>query len=149
MASSNLSFSAQIDAWAAKAEVRQIAIARQSAQVLNDKIIDNLSGGMVNVQTGFLRASERASLSEMPKINPAAHPRDGASYQPADITVTIANLQMGQTLYCGFTAAYAAHVHDGTSRMAPRPYVALPAAGWSGIVEQVTAELKARAGAGQ
>jgi hypothetical protein len=144
MAVSNLDFAAQVDAWTRKATNRMDAVFKQSTQKLFSNITAELSGGMVNVQTGFLRASAQASLSEMPPINPGAKPA-GGSYAPqfGVITATIAGAHLGQTIYVGWTAAYAGLVHDGTSSMGPRPFVALPAMGWQSIVSATVEQAKA------
>lgn len=145
------SFATQVDEWVKKSEARMLAVARESAQRTFSRATQYLSGELVNVQTGFLRASAMASKSEMPKINPAAHPKEGASYNlnGGQITTVLAGLQMAETAYIGWTAAYAGHIHDGTSKMSPRPFVSLAAMQWSATVNQVVSELKSRAGAGQ
>jgi hypothetical protein len=148
MATANLDFAAQVDAWTRKATNRMDAVFKQSTQKLFSNITAELSGGLVNVQTGFLRASAQASLSEMPPIDPTAKPAAGGSYAPqfGEITATIAGAELGQTIYVGWTAAYAGLVHDGTSRTGPRPFVALPASGWQSIVSATVEEAKAVAG---
>jgi hypothetical protein len=82
MAVSNLDFAAQVDAWTRKATNRMDAVFKQSTQKLFSNITAELSGGLVNVQTGFLRASAQASLSEIPPIDPTAKPAAGGSYAP-------------------------------------------------------------------
>lgn len=148
MAVSNVSFAAQINAWTKETTQRMAAVFHQSTQTLFSNITAELSGGMVNVQTGFLRASAQASLSEMPPINSKAKPKAGSSYAPnfGEITATIASSEIGQTVYIGWTAAYAGLIHNGTSKMSPRPFVEIPALRWPVIVNETTVEAKARAG---
>lgn len=142
MAASDLDFSAQIDAWVAKTTDRAQAVFRESTQRVISKAQEN-----VPVDTGFLRASLRASTESMPPIDDQARPSGaGYSYDGGQITLTIAGAELGSTIFAGYTASYAIHVEMGTSRMAPRGFVALAAAQWPSIVSQVTQELKARAG---
>lgn len=64
----------------------------------------------------------------------------------AEITVVIAGSELGETLYVGYTANYAAFVHFGTSRMSGRPWVQMIAQRWPAIVAAKEAELRSRLG---
>ncbi len=141
----------QLDQWVRQTEQRMLAVARESAQWVVSRATQYLSGELVAVQTGFLRASVRASKESMPQIDPAAYPKEGSSYSPnsGEISLVLAGLGIGETAYVGWTAAYAGHIHWGTSSMSPRPFVDLAAMTWPAVVSQVTQELKSRAGAGQ
>jgi hypothetical protein len=158
MAASNVNFSAAVDDWVKKTEQRMVAVWKESTQRLNSAVVANLSGGVVNVQTGFLRASERASTEAMPTIDSKAQPKDGETYSfdEGQITTVIAGATLGQTIYLGWTAAYAARIEYGFNgkdslgreyNQAPRAFVRLAAEQWQVIVNGVVQEAKSRASA--
>ncbi len=134
-------FTAQIDEWVRATEQRMTAVWKESAQ----RVI-SLSVSLVPVDTGFLRASIRASNETMPSIDPAASGQKGGSYSfdGSDITTTIVGAQLGGTIYAGYTANYALMVNYGTSRMEPRRFVDMAAIQWPKIVSEVVEEAKAR-----
>jgi hypothetical protein len=140
------SFSAQIEDFVQETEQRMTAVVRESAQRVLSVASDYISGDLVKVQTGFLRASVRVSFSEMPRIDAKAYPKDGQSYpnNSSDVTLAIATTKLGDTIHAGYTAAYAGFVHDGTAKMAGRPWVELAAMQWPQTVNGVQAELKTR-----
>jgi hypothetical protein len=141
------SFSAQIDAFVRETEQRMTAVFRESSQRVMSRATEFISGQLVNVDTGFLRASVRVSFSEMPKIDSAAQPKDGQSYPlSGEVSLMIASAHLGDTIHAGYTAAYAGFVHAVTSKMAGRPWVQLAAMQWPTIVNGVTQELKGRLG---
>lgn len=149
MAATNLNFAASVDSWVKETEQRMEAVFRQSAQEISSIAVQNLSGGVVNVQTGFLRASERASTEAMPQIDPKAYPEPEGNY-PFDggqIALVINGASLGQTIYLGWTAAYSGFIEWGTSKMAPRGFVRLAAAQWQTVVNKVTERAKGRASA--
>lgn len=142
MAVTNLSFAAQVDEWVAETEQRMTAVFRQSTQETV-----SIAQSLVPIDTGFLRASVRASRESMPPIDPkSAGNGSPVPFNSGNITLTIADARLGDTIFVGYTANYALYVHDGTSRMAPRPFVALAAQQWSATVNRVTEDLKARVG---
>ena len=137
------SFSAQVSAWAAQSEQRLTAVFRQSAQAVAGEVKKPVAaGGNMRVKTGFLRASLMASTSQMPSINPEAKPATGAadnSYsEDQNVTLIIAGADIGQTIYLGFTAAYARprEYEDG--------FVRLTAQRWPQIVEECARLIKSR-----
>lgn len=136
MAVSGIDFAAQVDAWCNASEQRLTAVFRQSAQDVSSIAQGYLSGGLVKVQTGFLRASVRASKDDMPQINSGAKPAEGQSYSDnfGQIVAVIASAQIGETINVGWTASHAAYVHYGTTKMPPRPWVALSAEQWPTVV---------------
>lgn len=136
-------FSADIGKWARQTEQRMTAVFRQSAQEVAEQVKRTRSeGGHMRVKTGFLRASLMASTSQMPSINPMAKPADDAadnSFGPDPlVTLVIAGADIGQTIYLGFTAAYARprEYQDG--------FVRLTAQRWKQIVEESAALIKSR-----
>ena len=78
-------------------------------------------GGRMRVKTGFLRASLMTSTAAMPRINPDAKPssaEDRFRFNMGQHTAAIVSATMQDTIYMGFTAAYAG----------PREY-------WDGFIE--------------
>lgn len=115
------------------------------------------AGGNMPVQTGFLRASLLASTAAMPSINDEAKPADGKTYNydPSSIDTVILTADLGQTLYFGYTAAYARRIEYGFSgedslgrsyNTPARRFVALAAQRWPQIVEANVAKLKSELG---
>jgi hypothetical protein len=152
MARTTLNFNAAIDDFVRETEERMNAVFRESAQRTISIAQNYLSGTLVGVQTGFLRASVRVSLSAMPPINEAAYPPKDARpgsfrYDGMEVSVALASSKVGDHIYIGWTAAYAEHVHDGTSKMRGRPFSLLAAQQWETTVRAVVAELKGRVGA--
>ena len=143
MSINNLNFSASVDAWVKKSEARMTAVFREATQrtvaIAQDRI---------PVDTGFARASIRASLESMPSIDPTANkPASGDyPYDPGDITLTIAGAQLGQQIFIGWTANYVGYLEAGSSKQAPSGFVRLAALEWDHTVSEVVAEAKARVG---
>lgn len=138
-----LSFGAQIDDWVRATEQRMNAVFRESTR----RTI-SIAQSLVPVDTGFLRASVQASVSEMPRISSEKSSGGGSRRRrtalPGDVTLAIAGAKIGQTIYVGYTASYAGFVEYGTSKMAPRAYVGQAVIQWPQTVNQVVNELKNR-----
>lgn len=119
-------FEAQVSARVAAYKKRMEATFRASAQDLAEEATKPVAkGGNMRVKTGFLRASLMASTSALPLIKTGNRPPATAadnSFQPdeSQITLTIAKAQLGETIYLGFTADYAAprEYKDGFVRLA-------------------------------
>jgi hypothetical protein len=143
MAVNNLAFSQTIDGWVSKVEGRATTIFREASQ----RVIETATMG-IPVDTGFARASGRASLESMPPIDPSATNKDRAitAFDFGSITAVISAAELGQTIYWGVTAAYALPLEYGHSKQAPAGFVRLAAEQWPTIVADVTAEAKSRAG---
>jgi hypothetical protein len=138
---SNLTFSSAVSDWVRQTEQRMTAVFRESTQ----RIIEQMQM-RVPVDTGFARASIRVSTSEMPSILPEfkgqedrAYPYDGAA-----IALVIAGAEIGETIYVGYTAAYAVALEYGHSKQAPAGFVRLAAQNWPQIVAEVSSEAQAR-----
>jgi hypothetical protein len=151
-----LSFAAQVADWCRRVEGAEEAVFKESAQELA-QLVDAILVQLVYSQpispsgyrrTGFLRSSLMASTSQMPTINPAANPAEGASYayNGEEIAAVIAGAELGDTINMGYVAAYSAMVHYGANGRAPRPWVTLAADRWPMIVDAKAAELKSRLG---
>lgn len=132
------SFTAQIEAWAAKVEGALEAIFRESVQELVSQM-----QALVPVDTGFLRASLVASTSQMPRLTT---PQGGALPEAGQIELVIISADIGDTIYLGYTANYGAYVHYGAQGRPPRPWVDMVAQRWQSIVDAKAAEIKARLG---
>lgn len=134
------SFSAQIEAWAHEVEGAIEAVFRESVQELVSQM-----QALVPVDTGFLKASLRASTTAMPALslnNP------GGTFTPdnGQIELVIMAADVGETIYLGYTAKYGAYVHYGAGGRPPRPWVDMVAQRWASIVADKTKELRNRLG---
>lgn len=140
-----LTFGAAMDRWALQLRSRATAIFRESVQeVVSIAQTPVAQGGNMPVDTGWLRASIRGSNESMPQVNPSAK-AGPATYDPGQIILVIAGTELGQPLYIGYTAAYAAAQEFGTSKMPPRAFVALAATQWPQIVNANIERAKQRA----
>ncbi len=145
MATSGLSFGAQVEAWVQETDQRMTAVFRDSTQELVSIMQEPVgSGGNTPVDTGFMRATVQASTSDMPSIDPRARPASDAEpgsypYVSAPVSLVIAGAKLGQTIYVGYTAAYAAIQENR------RGFVRLAALQWQSIVDRSIAKAKARA----
>ncbi|MFE0233462.1 HK97 gp10 family phage protein [Brucella anthropi] len=144
------SFAATVGQWAVKVDGALEVVFKESAQELVSQM-DKLLSDMVYDQpssenyrrTGFLRASLIASREAMPRLyrdNP------GASVPPdlQQVILVINSADLGDTIYLGYTANYAAYVHYGAKGAAPRPWVTLIAQRWEEIVAVKAKEVKQR-----
>lgn len=146
------SFKETVDSWVKKAPERLRAVFRQSTQNLAEKIIIGPPGG-VPVDTGFARASVRASLESMPPANLPAPPKPPGHvrgdiiypYNGSEISVTIEGAELADTIYIGFGANYAIYLEYGHSFQAPNGFIRISVEQWPQIVSEVSAELKNRA----
>lgn len=135
-------FAATVSKWAQDVEEVHTAVFREaSKRVIEDMLTPRGSGGNMPIDTGFLRASLQASTSEMPSLSTRG--TEGATYSPdGQVNLVIAGMELGETLFAGFTAIYARRVNYETGYL----FVELAAAKWQEIVTQVEAELLQRAG---
>jgi len=139
-----LSFAAQVDDWVKSTERRLTAVFRESTERVIEEMQKPVGGGgNMPVDTGFLRASLMASTAAMP---PMTRPNPGApaAYDGGQVSLTIAGADVGDTIYAGYTANYAAYVNYGANGRPPRQFVGLAAQKWQSIVAAVVSEAKAR-----
>ena len=134
------SFAAQVGSWANKVDGALEAVFKESAQDLVNEL-----NKLVPVDTGFLRTSLMASTTAMPQMT-RANPGVPVPADLGDIVLVIAGADLGDTIYLGYTANYAAHVHYGALGNAPRPWVTMVAQRWTAIVAAKAAEVKQRLG---
>ncbi len=147
-------FGDQIKAFAEKAKQRQLAVFRESAQALMEEAnTQEGEGGKMPVKDGFLRNSMTASTEGVPSGQSA--PDKGATYSGpvnGDPALVFASMEMGQTVWAGWTAAYAMrmehgfHKEDSLGRkyaQAGKGFARAAAQNWAFIVEKATAKVKA------
>ena len=145
----NLTFAAQVADWAKRVELAEERIFKESVQELANRVQTTRSaGGRMRVDTGFLRASLMASTTAMPLIDPKMGPVEGQAYvfDAGVIEAIIAGSELGDTIYLGYTAAYATHREYGARGQAPDAFVRTAAQQWPQIVDEKAAELKSRLG---
>lgn len=137
-------FSAQVGNWVKQSERRLEAVFKESTQrVISEAQRPVAQGGNLPVDTGYLRSSLLASTSSMPQIR--ADATGGTGGDPSgQIALVINSARLGQTLYAGYTASYASHVHYGARGRPARLWVTLAAQRWEAIVNEVVAELRSR-----
>lgn len=146
MATTNLNFAAQIDAWVQETEARMKAVRDTAAEDVIDKMRE-----YTPVDFGFLAGTIQASVDAPTPIDPsktnAANAHIAADASAGQISLVIANAPLASTVFGCFTMAYAGYVEYGTSKMAPRAMVRRAAAEWPQIVNSAVTRAKARAGA--
>ena len=113
------SFTADVEDWVRETNERMEAVMRAS---LND-VVENAQtpvarGGRMRVDTGFLRASGRASLDGWPSgpdVKPPTAGPNSFSYNGEAVVATLSKLKIGDTFYFGWTANYARYreLYDG------------------------------------
>lgn len=133
-------FEAQVGEWARKVEGAFDVVFKEAAQ----EIVSELNT-LVPIDTGFLRASLRASTTDMPLLT-RENPGGAVPDDIAEIVLVIAGAEAGDVLYLGYTANYAAHVHYGANGRPGRPWVAMVAQRWESIVAMKAAEVRSRLG---
>lgn len=135
------SFSATIADWAQEVEGAAEVIFKESVQELVSVL-----NTLVPVDTGFLRASLRASTTEMPAMT-LDNPGQG-SFTPdaGSIELVIAGADLGTTIFLGYSARYGSYIHYGTNGRPGRPWVTMAAQRWQSIVEAKSAEVFSRLG---
>lgn len=108
-----------VEEWVEKCEKRLEAVVRGSIQ---DLVINAQTpvaqGGRMRVDTGFLRASGRASLEGWPSgpnIKPKEAKPNSYTYNGKAVSATLLNMKIGDTFYFGWTANYAEYreLYDG------------------------------------
>lgn len=134
-----LSFAAAVAGWAEKVPEAIEAVRNESAKdVVRDMQTLRSEGGRMRFDTGFLWSSLMASTSSMPSINARARPADGGSYSFdfGQVEAVIAGSSLDDTLYFGYTAAYAAHREYGANGQPADGFVRLAAMNWPDIVSR-------------
>ncbi|MFP5078309.1 HK97 gp10 family phage protein [Rhizobium sp. YIM 134829] len=128
-----LSFAAAVAQFAEKVpEAVETVRNLSAADVVKEMQTLDREGGRMPFKTGFLQDSLLASTAAMPRINPNAHPAEGATYKFdfAAIEAVILNASLEDDLYFGYTAAYAAHQEYGARGRPGAAFVRLAAQNW-------------------
>lgn len=133
-------FEAQVGEWARKVEGAFDVVFKEAGQELVSEL-----NTLVPIDTGFLRASLRASTTDMPLLT-RENPGGPVPDDMAEIVLVIAGAEAGDTIYLGYTANYAAHVHYGANGRPGRPWVAMVAQRWQSIVAAKAGEVRSRLG---
>lgn len=134
------SFAAAVGDWAHAVEGALEAIFKESVQELVSQL-----NALVPIDTGFLRASLRASTAAMPVLS-LDNPGGAHSIDVGQIELVIMGADIGDTIYLGYTAKYGAHVHYGANGRSGRPWVDMVAQRWQSIISAKSAEVKSRLG---
>ncbi|MBN5145922.1 hypothetical protein JY412_04080 [Stenotrophomonas maltophilia] len=137
-------FGSQVRAFTEKAKAMQGVIFRESATKLMEEAgTPEGQGGEMPVDTGFLRSSAAASVEGMSSDSAQAP------------EVVFATLELGQTVWAGWTAKYAMRMEHGfqgedclgrTYAQAGKGFAREAAQRWDFIVAEVTADVKGRMG---
>jgi hypothetical protein len=136
-------FSSAVDAWAMQTEQRLEAVVKTAAQDVASEMIRPVgAGGRMRVDTGFLRASLRSSTAAMPQIDQSSQPGLGGGFGDPDVALTILGAAMGQPIYLGFTASYAAHREYGANGQAPDGFVRGAAEQWTSLVSSAVRKVR-------
>lgn len=145
-----LDFGAAVNAWTRRSNKRLTAVFRESAERTMDAAQATIpSGGNLPIKTGFLRATGQAGIGAMP--TGPTQPGEGKP-QTGAYTLVINNAKVGDTLYFGWTAAYARRMEYGfvgtdslgrTYNQAGFGFVRLAVQNWQQTVKQVIAEAMA------
>jgi hypothetical protein len=135
------SFAATVGQWAQKVEGALEAVFKEAAQELVSQLNQLVPVG----ETGFLRSSLMASTSAMPTLT-RANPGMAVPADLGDILLVINSADLGDTIYLGYTANYAAFVHFGAQGRTPRPWVTMVAQRWEMIVAEKATEVRRRLG---
>jgi hypothetical protein len=129
-------FTAKVAAWVQKSEAAMTAVFRESAQtVANDVRIPVGDGGNMPVKTGNLRRSLAVSTHEMPQIVDDAKSRYNTD-PGSNITLSIAQAKLGDTIWLGFQANYAPYMENMYG------FVRLTAQRWQQIVSEAASKIK-------
>lgn len=134
------SFAATVGDWCRDVPVALEIVFKESAQELVDQM-----QMLVPRDTGFLRSSLMASTSAMPTLH-RENPGVAVPDDLGEVLLVIAGTDLGDTLYLGYTANYAYHVHAGSGGRTPRPWVTIVAQRWNEIVATKAAEVRKRMG---
>lgn len=129
---------AQLPNWIRKCEARTEFIIKASAQKLfEDAQTPRAKGGLMPVDTAFLRLSFAAQIGSMP-----TGPGNASDGRPQDweapVALAIAQTQPGDVLFAGWTARYARPMEDRYA------FMRTSAAKWQSFVDASVREARAR-----
>jgi hypothetical protein len=110
---------ADIEDFVRKSEERMVALMRASINDVTENAQTPVAkGGRMRVDTGFLRASGRASIGGWPSgpsVKPTTAGPNSFSYEGQVAVAALAKMKMGDTFFFGWTANYAQYreLYDG------------------------------------
>mgnify|MGYP003463566278 CR=1 FL=1 len=117
-------FAAQLKDFADLTSAKLELVVKQSAQdMFSDAQTPKATGGNLPVDTGFLRNSFVSALNGQ-----------GAVTGADAYALTIAGMELGDSIFGGWTAEYARHVEYGTAKMAGSFFALRAAQNWPVIV---------------
>lgn len=117
-------FTAQVKAFEELTKEKLELVVKQSAQdVFSIAQTPVAQGGNMPVDTGFLRNSFVSGLNGSTSLT-----------GPDAYVAAIAGMELGDSVFGGWTASYALHVEYGTSRMAGRHFALSAFQQWQAIV---------------
>jgi hypothetical protein len=149
-----MNFAASVDQFATKTKTKIERVFTEAAVA----VVDNMQtigislaypsgqGGYLPVDTGWLQNSIRVSFVSMPQIDPNSFPPEGAGSGLGlhlirwNEEITFAEIraaEIGQTIFVGYTAAYAAYQEYASPSI--KGFVRKAAQRWPQIVEQIAA----------
>lgn len=125
--------------WVGKVKARNLAVARFAIEALAEEAQKpRPRGGRLPVDTGFLRASFASAIGQMP--SGPSMPGGAVDFTDWDgdaLTLTLANMRPGDTVFLGWTAKYARKMEERYA------YMKGAAAGWQGFVDRAVERAKA------
>jgi hypothetical protein len=137
--------------WAEQVKRQMFAVFRGSVQDLAEEMtLSRERGGKTPVVTGNLARSLLAQKGSMPTVSAGTEKFSGQ-----DIGPVLLDLELGDTVYLGFQAAYARRVNNGfvgedslgrTYNQSGAGFVEAAAANWPTIVQLHTEDVKRRTG---
>lgn len=126
------SFTAQVEAFAELTKAKLELVVKQSAQdVFEIAQRPKAQGGNMPVDTGFLRNSFVSGLNGATSLS-----------GPDAYVASIAGMELGDSVFGGWTAEYARYVEYGTSKMAGSFYALNAAQQWQAIVNTNAAKAR-------
>jgi hypothetical protein len=128
-------FAATVDAWTRESRERMDAVYKTAISYTFEEVQDRTP-----VDTGFLRASFRATTTAPQMLN-ERNP-GGLGYTPEPFDFVIAGAEYGDTVYGTFSANYAGHVEYGANGRPGRGMVRLAAQNWQVNVNRAVAAVR-------
>ncbi len=133
---------ADIESFITKSEDRLLAVMRGSLRdMIEDMQVPVAKGGRMRVDTGFLRASGRASLDGWPSGD-GTRPADALpgqfEWNGEALNATLLQMKLGDTFHWGWVANYAEvrEVYDG--------FMDAPLQNWQGYVTKRSEQYRGR-----
>lgn len=125
-------FTAQVQAFADRAKAKAEVVVKQSAQeVFEIAQTPVAQGGNMPVDTGFLRNSMVAGLNGSTSLS-----------GPDAYVLAIAGMELGDSVFGGWTANYARHVEYGARGLPGRHFALNASRQWQAIVAKNAALVK-------